>query len=71
MFKELIHIGDFHQMTNCVDHTQYLRGSLEGDGVVQFLETQCIEGLLLASRTIDAAFHLLNLYLSHNYQTNY
>ena len=66
MFKELIHIGDFHQMTNCVDHTQHLRGSLEGYGVVQFLETQSVEGSLLASRTINAAFHLFNLYLSHN-----
>ena len=71
MFKELIHIGDFHQMTNSVYHTQHLRSSLKGDGVVEFPQTQSVEGSLLASRTIDAAFHLLNLYLSHNYQTNY
>ena len=53
-------------MTNCVNHTQYLRGSLEGYGVVEFPQTQSVEGSLLASRTIDAAFHLFNLYLSHN-----
>ena len=55
-------------MTNSVDHTQHLRGSLEGYGVVQFLETQSVEGSLLASRTINAAFHLFNLYLSHNFK---
>ena len=53
-------------MTNCVDHTHYLRCSLEGDGVVQLPETQCIEGSLLTSRTIDAAFDLFNLNLCHN-----
>ena len=53
-------------MTNSVYHTQNLRGSLKSYGVVQFPEAQCIEGPLLASRTINAAFHLFNLYLSHN-----
>ena len=56
-------------MTYSVYHTQNLRCSLVGYGVVEFPQTQCIEGSLLASRTIDAAFHLLNLYLSHNLQT--
>ncbi len=53
-------------MTNSVYHTQYLRSCLEGDAMVQFLESQSIEGSFLTSRTIDAAFHLLNLNLSHN-----
>ena len=55
-------------MTYSVYHTQNLRGCLKGYGVVEFPQTQCIEGSLLASRTIDAAFHLFNLYLSHNYK---
>ena len=58
-------------MTYSVYHTEYLRSGLEGYGVVEFPQTQCIEGSLLASRTIDAAFHLLNLYLSHNLSTNF
>ena len=53
-------------MTYSIYHTQYLRRGLEGNGVVEFPQSQRIEGSLLANRTIDAAFHLLNLYLSHN-----
>ncbi len=56
-------------MTNSVYHTQNLRCSLEGDGVVEFPQTESVEGSLLASRTIDAAFHLFNLNLCHNFST--
>ncbi len=56
-------------MTNCVNHTQHLRGCLKGNGVVEFPQTEGIEGSLLASRTIDAAFHLFNLNLCHNFST--
>ena len=47
-------------MTYSVYHTQHLRRSLEGDGVVQFPESQSIKGPLLTSGAVDAALYLLN-----------
>ncbi len=67
----MLSFSNFYQVANSVDHAQNLGSGLVLNDLVQFMQTQGIEGPLLTSRTIDSAYNLFNLNFSHNECTNF